>query len=615
MAREVGLSEGAVVDDRYEILRELGRSEHSCVFEALDVERDARVALKLLRPPASSHHLVRDRLQTALPRLSQLDHPRVVRMHRVFEWEGWIAIESERVEGDDLEARVSSEGGLDPERATAIARDVAEALAAAHEQGILHRDVKPRNVLLDAEQRARLVDFGCMRLEGQALLGEVDEPVATVAFLAPEVVAGRNADPRTDIYSLGMTLYFALVGRVPPCPTPRLPPPPRAAGYRPRERRPDVPVWLDEIVARATSAEPHERFETAARLIDALDARATQARVGADPQLLHVCVLCREPGAMGRPVCPHCEDEPDEVADTLVLLAAPSTRAERDQRRRVLAGLVDDAADAPRVGRAAAGDLPVLRVSRRQARRVAQRLAAHGLPARLVPVGESWAAIPRWALRGSVALASAGLLAGVFGQPLALGGLLALAAALIPFSALQVRDSALLPPGRGPGPSRTLVARVAEVIPQVDTGEARQLLVEALRLGRGLQRRLHGMSGGADALEAVEATLIGACAATRELAGIDPVLQALELHGEHRYEPPAGLVESRSMYEAARACVVQSLLEATAALSELRAAEMLDPERARGVLQERAAELSEDAAIAAQMSKEALGIFSAAAGR
>ena len=118
-----------------------------------------------------------------------------------------------------------------------------------------------------------------------------------VGYLAPEVIEGQIADPRSDVYALGMTLYFALVGHLPKGADANLPPTPLPAGQHPREKRADVPEWLDEIVARATCAEPGHRLETAERLARALSTRSLESRGedASDGRALRVCVLCRRP--------------------------------------------------------------------------------------------------------------------------------------------------------------------------------------------------------------------------------------------------------------------------------------------------------------------------------
>ena len=600
-----------LVDGRYALGAELGHGECSRVFEALDRQTGDCVALKLLAPPLVSRRLVSARMLSELRRVAAFEHPGAVRVLRAFEWQEQIAIVTPRIKGSDLAAHVAANGPLDAERAVALARGLARALAAAHARGILHRDVKPSNVLLGDDGRDRLCDFGCARIEGQALLTDVDRPVANVAYLPPEVIAGRSRDSRSDLFALGMTLHFALTGRVPPSSAAGLPPSPRAEGYPPGELRPEIPSWLDAAVARLTCAQPGDRFTTARDLLVALEQRTSERGGAADPRLLDVCVLCRQPGTLGLPVCPHCEDTSGDPDLALVILEPSETRAEREERARRLAGLSDQHAASPLLGLTAAGHLPLVRVSERQARRIAQRLATHGLPAQRVPVETAWKLLPRWVEPGAAALVAAALVAGLAGHPFGLCGLLLLAG-LLPLAATALlQHVALLPRRVRPHPPAALVHEVSGVMPALETGEARYLLVDCLRLGRAIDERVERAQTGGELRQVLAGALLSACSAARELASLDPLLGALGLHGPHRFELPDGLLECRSLVERARAGLVQSLLETTAALSQLRQQEMLDPVFSSAELEKRAADLADACGTASELAKDGLARFAA----
>ena len=118
---------------------------------------------------------------------------------------------------------------------------MAAALSAAHRRGILHRDVKPQNILLDPDGRARLTDFGSAKLDGQLGVTGSGTLAGTLAYTAPEVLAGRRGDARADVYALGLTLYYALTGDLPERSSPHLPPTPSRSGFRPRRCAPAVP--------------------------------------------------------------------------------------------------------------------------------------------------------------------------------------------------------------------------------------------------------------------------------------------------------------------------------------------------------------------------------------
>jgi serine/threonine protein kinase len=226
--------------------------------------------------PATAH-FARERLRRDTELVRALAHPGIVRPIEILDHGSWSLIAMERVAGRSLAATVAAEGPLHPDAVARLGAELAEALSAVHRCDVVHRDVKPENILLDEGGRARLSDFGCAHLESQALLTQPENPVTAVGCLPPEVIEGQLADPRSDVYALGMTLYFALVGYLPKGAEPHLPPGALAAGHHPREKRADVPEWLAEIVARATRGERGHRLETAERFARALVGRSLEA--------------------------------------------------------------------------------------------------------------------------------------------------------------------------------------------------------------------------------------------------------------------------------------------------------------------------------------------------
>ncbi|HEX2205217.1 MAG TPA: serine/threonine-protein kinase, partial [Longimicrobium sp.] len=246
------LAPGTLVGGRYEVGEEIGRGAYSVVYAARDLRVDGEVALKLLVPPPAVAETARERMRREVRAARSLAHPHVVAVHDFADDGAWSFIVMERVRGPDLHVRVRERGPLGPDEAARVAQGVASALAAAHRNGVLHRDVKPQNILLDPDGRARLADFGSARLDDAAGLTQTATLVGTLAYTAPEVLHGERGDARADLYALGVTLYFALVGRLPASPSPHLPPPPAPDGHRPRQARAGVPAWLDDVVARCT---------------------------------------------------------------------------------------------------------------------------------------------------------------------------------------------------------------------------------------------------------------------------------------------------------------------------------------------------------------------------
>jgi serine/threonine protein kinase len=157
---------GAVLGGRYEIGDEIGRGGYSIVYRARDRAVDTDVALKLLVPPPAGARLARERLRREVQAVRGLAHPHIVGVHDFLDDGGWSFVVMDLVNGPDLAVRLHR-GPLPPDEAARIGAEIADALAAAHRAGILHRDVKPQNILLEPDGRARLTDFGAARLDGQ----------------------------------------------------------------------------------------------------------------------------------------------------------------------------------------------------------------------------------------------------------------------------------------------------------------------------------------------------------------------------------------------------------------------------------------------------------------
>ena len=266
--------------DGYRLVDRKGRGGMGEVWLATDLATGADRALKLLDTVADPTMRIRfQREGEALARLGQ--HPNVVRVHAAGVHEGrpWLAMEW--LPGGDLAGRLKH-GPLDPAEAARIVRDLARGLEHAHERGVLHRDLKPQNVIFDAEGRPRLGDFGLASLAGASKLTVTGELLGTPAYMAPEQVTGSKIDERTDVYALGAVLYCTLCGV---SPTERA----TVVGtleaaltgdiVPPRRRRPEVPSELEQVCLAALRTDPATRTPTARALAEGLDAcLATPAR-------------------------------------------------------------------------------------------------------------------------------------------------------------------------------------------------------------------------------------------------------------------------------------------------------------------------------------------------
>jgi predicted Ser/Thr protein kinase len=206
------LSFQEAVAGRYSLDRELGRGGMGVVYLANEVDLDRPVAIKLLPPERAGNHLLRERFLREARIAAKLSHPHIIPIHAVDEVRGFVFFAMAYVDGETLADRVRNRGPLAPSEAARVLREVAWALAHAHASGVVHRDVKPENILLErATGRALVADFGIAAAEESAG-GEI---TGTPEFMSPEAALGKPVDARSDLYAFGCTAYYVLSGRLP----------------------------------------------------------------------------------------------------------------------------------------------------------------------------------------------------------------------------------------------------------------------------------------------------------------------------------------------------------------------------------------------------------------
>jgi predicted Ser/Thr protein kinase len=560
------LAPGTLLRGRYEIGRELGRGGYSVVYLARDRELDTDVALKLLVPPPAAAKVARERMRREVQAVRGLSHANIVAVFDFLEEGPWSFIVMEYVRGPDLQVRVAERGPLDGETAVRLGRDVAAALSAAHRRGILHRDVKPQNILLDPDGRARLTDFGSAKLDGQLGVTGSGTLAGTLAYTAPEVLAGRRGDARADVYALGLTLYYALTGDLPERTSPHLPPSPAPQGFRPRRGAPVVPAWLDDVVAHATAAAAEDRFPTAASLDEAL------ARPGAAPALLMdgggACVLCAGPDPLALGLCPACGGS-TEAADTLVFLRRAATASDRRAAALKLAVVLPDMARAET--RAAAwGERPVFRVPRAGVPRLVQELERRELAVRTVPASHAWSALPAKAWVTAGAAVTAGAMAGTVAMPFLLWTSPIVGSLVLIGARRDARTPLVAPPRREAGLPPALERTVVETMVALPVGTARSLLADVVRTSGALFATFARAGDERGLAPSLEELVTAACRAALDLSDLDENLARFERQRERLAAAAPERLDALTRSERTRDALVQRLLEAMTAVARLR---------------------------------------------
>lgn len=209
------LTIGSTFAGRYQVIEELGKGGMGKVYKVLDTKIEEKIALKLLNLEFAPGDKTLDRFRNELKLARKISHRHVCRMYDLSEAEGMPYITMEYVSGEDLKSLIRRIGQFTVGKAVFIARQVCEGMAEAHRLGVVHRDLKPQNIMIDSEGNVRIMDFGIARSLKTKGITDTGEIFGTPEYMSPETLEGKEVDGRTDIYALGIILYEMLTGRVP----------------------------------------------------------------------------------------------------------------------------------------------------------------------------------------------------------------------------------------------------------------------------------------------------------------------------------------------------------------------------------------------------------------
>jgi eukaryotic-like serine/threonine-protein kinase len=273
------LRPGSIFAGRYDVKEVLGAGGMGVVYRAFDRELGEPVAIKTLRPDAvAGDPVALERFKQEIRLARRITHRNVVRTYDLGEVDGMYYLTMEFVEGTPLKALIQSRGRLPVPVTLTIGKQLCRALEMAHEEGVIHRDIKPQNIVVEANGFLKVMDFGIARLanppRGKGLT-EAGMAVGTPDYMSPEQLAGKELDPRSDLYSTGVVLFECLTGQLPfEADTPwsliakHIEEDPPSA----RSMNAEVPETVAQVVLRAMAKEPEQRYQTAVELHDALEA-------------------------------------------------------------------------------------------------------------------------------------------------------------------------------------------------------------------------------------------------------------------------------------------------------------------------------------------------------
>ena len=279
-----------VIADRYEVVSHIGQGGMADVFLAVDTNLNRQVAIKILRADLSTDAVSILRFEREAQAAAALAHPNIVEIYDVGDYKGHHYIVMEYVTGKTLKQVIRSRGPLVNEEAVDIMKQLCSAISEAHSRGIIHRDIKPQNVIVKADGSIKILDFGIATAKGSMQLTQANNVMGSVHYLAPELAKGEAASPQSDIYALGIVLYEMLAGDVPFKADQAV----QIALKHMREPMPDVrlinasvPQSIANVITRATAKDPNNRYGSCREMLQDISTCLRPERLNERKLVLH----------------------------------------------------------------------------------------------------------------------------------------------------------------------------------------------------------------------------------------------------------------------------------------------------------------------------------------